>query len=156
VGDTEDPTHARAVPGHQSFAKNATSITTYMYRNIFGTISTRIMSQSINHSEKKFLSHRGFYIKNETTWTFIPSFLSLCIEVQYTDTCGSIQRSFRTYPLIRDDHPIWYMGWMQPPSTPDFQALLTSGTVSPFSVNSTGSTLLHVSYYFHKRTLMAN
>jgi hypothetical protein len=127
-----------------------------MCRNVLGTIYTRKSSQSIDYSTKKLPSHGGLHVKNKTTWTFLPSFLSLCIEVQYIDTCGSIQRSLRTYPLIPDDHPIWWMGWLRELPISDFQALLTSHTVSPFSVNSRGSTLLHVSYYYHKRTLMAN
>ena len=152
----KDSVHIRPTFGHQSSIKTVASTTTYIYRNVFGTVFTRMTSQSIDSSNRKLLSHEGFYIKNKTTWTFLPSFLSLCIEIQYTSTCGSIQRSFRTYPLVRDDHPIWRMGWIKQLSISDFQALLTSGAVSPFSVDSRGSTLLHVSYYFHKSVSIAN
>jgi hypothetical protein len=78
----------------------------------------------------------------ERTWVFMPSFLSTCVEFQYISAFGSIQRSLRTYPLLRYDHPIWDM--CEDGNLKGMQAILSEGQVSPFSVDSAGWTLLHV------------
>lgn len=150
IPEITDQMHIRPTLSHQSSLKATTSTTTYTYRNIFGRVSTRKISQSVDSINGKPPPQKGCNIKDKTTWTFVPSFLSLCLEIQYINICGSIQRSYRTYPQIRDHHPIWDMIWHSPVS--DIQALFTSRTVSPFSVDSAGSTLLHVSYDRHNST----
>ena len=82
--------------------------------------------------------------KCETTLVFMASFLSTCVEFQYVSTFGSIQRSLRTYPLLPYDHPIWDM--CGDGDLKGMQTILGERRVSPFSVDSGGWTLLHVSF----------
>jgi len=80
--------------------------------------------------------------KTTNTCVFVPSFASACVNYQYMNTCGFVQRSIRIYPIIPSNHPIWnlcYNGDLK-----GIQALLNEGQVSPFSVDRWGNTLLHV------------
>ncbi|KAH8745426.1 hypothetical protein F5882DRAFT_387549 [Hyaloscypha sp. PMI_1271] len=45
----------------------------------------------------------------EIVLIFMPWFYSQCIRAHYSRAFGSIQASFRTYPLIANSHPIWKM-----------------------------------------------
>ena len=85
------------------------------------------------------------YNRSETTWIFLPSFFSSCVELKYMSILGSVNRSLRTYPLLPHSHPVWnicYNGNLK-----DLQALLSERQVSPFSVDIRGSSLLHVGFF---------
>ena len=79
----------------------------------------------------------------ETALIFMPWFYSRCIHAHYRKAFGSIQASFRTYPVISDSHPIWKM--CETGNLRGLQAFFSDRSVSPFSINSKGMTLLHVS-----------
>jgi hypothetical protein len=82
------------------------------------------------------------YTRDESTWIFMPSFFSCCIDFRYLNSCGYIQRSLRTYPVVRNDHPVWEMCWSG--DVIGIQKLFTERQLSPFSVDPWGNTLLHV------------
>jgi hypothetical protein len=133
--------------GHDRFARRTgskiprrRSVTT-LYCGLLGKALIKRISQStkFGHGGKSSIET---YHNCESTWVFIPSFLSTCVEFQYINIFGSIQRSLRTYPLLRYDHPIWDM--CEDGNLKGMQTLLSEGQVSPFSVDSAGWTLLHV------------
>jgi hypothetical protein len=117
------------------------SVTT-LYCGLLGKALVKRISQStkFGYDGKSSLK---FYRNCERTWVFMPSFLSTCVEFQYISAFGSIQRSLRTYPLLQYDHPIWDM--CEDGDLKGMQTILSEGQVSPFSVDSAGWTLLHVS-----------
>jgi hypothetical protein len=82
------------------------------------------------------------YTQDESTWIFMPSFFSRCIDFRYLNSCGYIQRSLRTYPVVRSDHPVWKMCWNG--DVIGIQKLFSERQLSPFSVDAWGNTLLHV------------
>jgi hypothetical protein len=117
------------------------SVTT-IYYGLLGKALVRRTTQytKLGYEDGKLSAES--HCKCERTWVFMPSFLSTCVELQYVSAFGSIQRSLRTYPLLRDDHPIWSM--CRDGDLKDVQTILGERQVSPFSVDSAGWTLLHV------------
>jgi hypothetical protein len=89
------------------------------------------------------------YTRDESTWIFIPSFFSRCIDFRYLNSCGYIQRSLRTYPVVRNDHPVW--GMCQSGDVIGIQKLFSERQLSPFSVDPWGNTLLHVRLEWPRR-----
>jgi hypothetical protein len=114
------------------------------YTSLFGTLLIRRASRSTSFADNKLQSASKTYSSSVSSWFFRPSFLSRCFEYQSLNTYGSIQRAIRIYPLIQDDHPIWTM--CAHGDLVGIQALLSTRRVSPFSVDTKGMTLLHVSY----------
>jgi hypothetical protein len=90
------------------------------------------------------------YTRDESTWIFMPSFFSRCIDFRYLNSCGYIQRSLRTYPVVRNDHPVWRM--CRSGDVIGIQKLFSKRQLSPFSVNPWGNTLLHVRFEWPRRT----
>jgi hypothetical protein len=95
---------------------------------------------------KKLLSEGDTF--KEIVLIFMPWFYSQCIRAHYSRAFGSIQASFRTYPLIPNSHPIWKM--CETGNLRGLQAFFGDQALSPFSVNSKGMTLLHVSSVLHR------
>jgi hypothetical protein len=90
------------------------------------------------------------YTRSESAWIFVPSFLSRHFDFRYLNTCGHIERSIRTYPMIPDNHTVWNMCRMG--DLNGIQKLLSARQISPFSVDSDGDTLLHVrSTFFYRK-----
>jgi hypothetical protein len=120
------------------------------YTGLFGRLLVRSTTQSSNFDDKGELLLGAPYIKKESTWVLVPSFLSTCINYQWVNACGFIQRSIRIYPFLSNDHPIWDLcinGNLE-----GIQAVLSKGQISPFSVNKWGDTLLHVSIVMNEGT----
>jgi hypothetical protein len=99
-------------------------------------------------SAKRGLSMKS-YTRDESTWIFMPSFFSRCIDFRYLNSCGYIQRSLRTYPVVRDDHPVW--GMCRSGDVIGIQKLFSERQLSPFSVDSRGITLLDVRLEWPRR-----
>lgn len=83
------------------------------------------------------------HTQDETTWTFIPSFFSRCIDFRYSRVWGDIQGALRTYPVIQYHHSVWSMCYNG--DVRGLQKLFSERQISPFSVNPWGGTLLQVS-----------
>lgn len=111
----------------------------------FGRLLVRHTIQASNFDDNGHILSGAPYKRKETTWIFVPSFLSTCINYQYVNACGFIQRSIRIYPFLSQDHPVWdrcINGDLE-----GLQRFLGEGQISPFSINSWGDTLLHVRHY---------
>jgi hypothetical protein len=118
------------------------STTCSLYTSLFGKLLVRRTIQFASFDDNDEILIAAPYTKSESTWAFVPSFLSVCINYQYVNACGFIQRSIRTYPFLPRDHRIWNLccnGDLK-----GIQTLLSEGQVSPFSVDRWGNTLLHV------------
>jgi hypothetical protein len=118
------------------------SLSLVIYKNILGSVYIRRASQSIVFQDDRNQSSGDAYKRTEYTWKFIPSIFSRCIELRFVNLLGSLQSSLRTYPVIRDDHPIWKM--CKTNDVEGMQRLFSNRQVSPFSVDPRGRTLLHV------------
>jgi hypothetical protein len=119
------------------------SVVCRYYTSIFGKLLIRRVSQVASFCDTKLRSAaKTCSTTTESSWVFMPSFLSLCFEYQSMSTSRFIQGALRIYPLIPNDHPIWRMcgcGDLE-----GVQTLLSTRQVSPFSVDTDGRTLLHV------------
>lgn len=111
-----------------------------IYAGILGIITARILSESDDLVKKG--QSRNISIRHEKSWLLIPSFLSRCVQLQYISSFKSIERRLRTYPIVRDNHPVWDMCEFGRVSC--IQNLFSSCEISPYSINTEGKTLLHV------------
>ena len=127
------------------------STTCVWYKGLFGTLFVQQKRQHTSFDDARILSDE-VPAKTETLWIFLPSFLSRCISFQSINACGSIQRSFRTYPLIAHDHPIWDM--CRHGDIMGIQSVFSQRTTSPFCVNKFGKTLLHVRTHQQQRDII--
>lgn len=73
----------------------------------------------------------------------MPSFLSRCVEIQYSSSLGVVAGAMRTYPVIPGDHPAWKM--CETGNVLGLQTSFSAGSLSPYSVDDIGDSLLHVS-----------
>jgi hypothetical protein len=108
----------------------------------FGELRIRRKISDSTFGDEEEPSPTTAYAKNETTWTFLPSFLSYAFDFRYLNTCGHVERSFRTYPVLPDNHPVWDM--CRGGDLKGIQKLLSDRQISPFCVRSDGITLLWV------------
>jgi hypothetical protein len=93
---------------------------------------------------KDGMSAGSNYTRSESTWVFMPSFLSRNFDFRYLNNCGHIERALRTYPTIPYNHAVWRMCGQG--DLKGLQKLLNDRHISPFSVDGLGNTLLHVRF----------
>jgi hypothetical protein len=112
-----------------------------VYRGFLGSITAIVQSESKDlvageHSKDP-------HARDEWSWVFIPSFLSRCVEVKCASFLGSVERTLRTCPILPDDHQAWDM--CREGEVSSIQELFRTREISPYAINTNGSTLLHVS-----------
>lgn len=125
----------------QNLRKQSTDF--YKYKSPFGKLYIRKKSRPASFSNDEEQAASKAYTTTESDWVFMPSFYPRCIQIKYLNACGKVQGSIRTYPVIPFAHPVWYMcvgGDVQ-----GMQKLFSERQISPYCVNETGLTLLHVS-----------
>ena len=113
----------------------------WRYWTPFGTIAWRSARSSITFGRKGVKMNP--LSKTEDIVTFIPSFFSRCVELQFATGCGVVSRQLRTYSVVPRDHQIFIM--CQEGNLKGMQDCLSEGKVSPFCVDGYGNSLLHVS-----------
>jgi hypothetical protein len=119
------------------------------FQTLLGRVIIRKESSTATFdSAERGLSMKS-YTRDESTWNFMPSFFSRCIDFRYLNSCGYIQRSLRTYPVVRNDHPVWEM--CRSGDVIGIQKLFSERQLSPFSVDSWGNSLLHVRLEWPRR-----
>ncbi|KAH8768731.1 hypothetical protein F5882DRAFT_509214 [Hyaloscypha sp. PMI_1271] len=110
------------------------------FQTPLGRVVIRKESSTVTFkSAERGLSMKS-YTRDESTWIFMSSFFSRCIDFRYLNSCGYIQRSLRTYPVVRNDHPVWWMCLIG--DVIGIQKLFSERQLSPFSVDSWGDSLL--------------
>jgi hypothetical protein len=112
-----------------------------VYLGFLGSITALVQSESKDlvageHSKDP-------HARDEWSWVFIPSFLSRCVEVKCASFLGSVERTLRTCPILPDDHQVWDM--CRRGKVSSIQELFRTREVSPYVIDRTGTTLLHVS-----------
>jgi hypothetical protein len=117
------------------------SITFSSYSGLFGWLVIRRKTSDSTFGEGE-PSPMTAYTNNETTWTFMPSFLPYAFDFRYLNTCGHVERSLRTYPVLPHTHPVWEM--CERGDLKGIQKLLSNRQISPFCVSIYGGTLLTV------------
>ena len=113
-----------------------------MTRTPLGTIIIRRQLNTVSFDEDGELSTNP-HSQDETTWIFMPSFFSHCIDFRYARTWSGVQAALRTYPVIRDTHPALDM--CTSGDVEGLQKLFSEQQLSPFSIDTWGFTLLDVS-----------
>ena len=133
--DNKDPTKTRLLKRRD--------IVVSSFSGPFGRLSIR---REVQDSVSK--GYKGSFglsqTQRESTWVFIPSFLSYAFDFRYLNSCGHAERTLRVYPVLSYLHPVWQM--CRKGDLKGIQRLLGDKEVSPFSVDDTGNTLLHVSF----------
>ena len=114
------------------------------YGTPFGIIYSRRQSKRGQAQRIEDSSCEAVLSEDEHSLTFVPSFLSYCIQFQYLNSLGFISGSFRITPVIPWDHPAFQM--CETGDIHGLQTYFSSGSLSPFSVDSNRYTLLHVSH----------
>jgi len=112
-----------------------------VYRGFLGSVTAIVQSESKDlvageHSKDP-------YARDEWSWVFIPSFLSRCVEVKCASFLGSVERTLRTCPVLPRDHQVWDLCIIGDVSS--IQELFRTREISPYAIDSNGTTLLHVS-----------
>ena len=151
-GETVQETNINIGSVNEKFMPNKTrgriirkqSITFRQYTGIFGKLLIRTMVESAKSLDSTMQSTLEAYSATATSWAIMPSFLSRWFEYQSMNTYGCVQRALRIYPMIPINHPIWRMCCCG--DLKGVQTLLETRQVFPFSVETDGSTLLHVCY----------
>lgn len=130
----------------QSTFCNIAEVKNYVwYRGFFGRIDIQSKSTSLRRSNARKLGNR--VISEEEIVRFTPSFSRRALELRLVNSFGQISRTLRTYTTLEEDAPIFricMLGDLQV-----LQALLSSGTVSPFVSDNIGWSLLHVTFLFN-------
>jgi len=126
-------------PAKDTSVSHWSTATLHQYPTPFGTFHLRhILSSTRLASEKPTPST---ITSSEKTLTFSPSFLSRCIEMRYSSTFGVVSRSFRTYPVLPENHLVIEIYYSR--DITSLQEYFGRG-VSPFSTDIYGRGLLHV------------
>jgi hypothetical protein len=117
--------------------------TTNKYQTLLGTFYYRqesafaVFDRDHEELSKNVLEH------SETSWAFIPTFLSRCIELHRRNVFGCLSTEIRTYRVLPDDHPVFEM--CTKGDVRNLQASFCDRSITPFVVSSGGDSLLHVS-----------
>lgn len=114
----------------------------YEYKSVLGVFRRRKTTNSIKFNANNATKSTTINVEETVVIEFVPSFLSRCILLKYTNRCGFVSRSFRTYPVLPFDHPLWEMCY-----TGDMRGLRESfgnETLLPYAVDLFGRTPLHV------------
>lgn len=109
------------------------------YRGIFGVVATR--EKSIN--TRRIGSHtNGKTVSSHKVLTMTFPFLRRAVEVYFDTTFASVPRALRMYQMVKEGAPIFDM--CENGDLDGIQNKFANGTISPFVVDETGWTLLHV------------
>jgi hypothetical protein len=108
----------------------------------FGKLLILRTSSFLGISVKGRRSKSGEWDNKNSTWIFMPSFFSRCIQLQCLDSFQSFGWSFRIYPIIPSLHPVWDL--CVKGDLKGLQTMFSERQVSPFSVSPQGRSLLHV------------
>ena len=154
IEEISETRHAESVlryerPQEQSISSRSTFRTTAKVKNyvwysgFFGRIDLQSKSTSLGRSD----THRS---EDKATSTqdiirITPVLLHKTFEFRFGNSFGQISRTLSIYPILKNDAPIFSVcieGDLQ-----GLQTLLSSGTVSPFALNTGGRSLLHVSLF---------
>ncbi|PMD26282.1 hypothetical protein NA56DRAFT_341580 [Hyaloscypha hepaticicola] len=97
--------------------------------------------QNSNFENEEESTSANTHYSESSAWIFMPSFLSYAFDYRYLNTCGYVERTLRTYPILPLEHPVWDMCFRG--DLTGIQELLGDRQISPFSVDEDGDTLLH-------------
>ena len=111
------------------------------YSGFFGRIDVQSKSTSFNRSDTDRRDNKAMSTQDIIRIT--PILLRKTFELRFGNSFGHISRTLNTYPILDDDAPIFRT--CEKGDLQGLQALLSSRTVSPFVVNESGDSLLHVS-----------
>ena len=114
------------------------------YRGVFGTV-TLDKTSKYSQVPNPGANGRTTFV-SETAWTFRPSFISYTLQLLYARSFGHVSRSLNVYPMLSNSDPIFYM--CLDGDLLGLQTALSRRRVSPFVIDTTGCTLLHVNTEF--------
>lgn len=123
------------------------------HTTLFGTFVYRTISTYRNLTRKSTATSRSEPDKHETVITFVPSFLSRCIELRVRNDYGRISPTLTTYIVVKAADTSWLEEDCD--GSPIFRACRLGDIetlrsafgdqrMSPFMVDEDGRNLLHV------------
>ena len=116
------------------------------YRGLFGHVDVQSMSTSLSRSDAHSCENKATSTQDIIRIT--PILLHKTFELRFGNSFGQISRTLSTYPILRNDAPIFKL--CQRGDLQGLQVLLSSGIVSPFALDQHGQSLLQVSILYTK------
>lgn len=147
AGPINSVTRHEGVQGPPSSTRRGTLRTTakeinfLWYRGFFGRVDVQCKSISLGNS--KYRNSESKAISEEQIIRIQPLLLRKIFELRFMSSFGRISRTLTTYPVLEYGAPIFDI--CQSGDLQGLQVALSSGTVSPFVVDESGWSLLHVS-----------
>jgi hypothetical protein len=129
--------------------------TTSTYQTILGTFYYRHQSTffKISREQEQSQTDTRALVQAESSFGFIPTFHTFCVEFYRRNMCGSVSRGIRTYQSVDPSHPLFDM--CSKGDVIGLQACF-SDNISPFIVcGRSGGSLLHVSQWFNDAILVS-
>lgn len=114
---------------------------TIWYRGVFGAVAIR--EKWIN--TRRIGSHtNGKTVSTQKVLTLTSPFLRRAVELYFGTTFASVPRALRVYQMVNWGAPIF--GMCESGDLDGIQNEFANGTISPFVVDKSGWTLLHVKF----------
>ena len=112
------------------------------HRTLFGTFSYRTTLSYKRSRGKDTATSCSYSDSSETVFTFIPSFFGRCIEWRLSNYRGRISYSLTTYVVVENNSPLFVA--CREGDLNALKSILSLQDASPFVVNESGNTPLHV------------
>ena len=114
---------------------------TEWYIGFFGSV--RIQKRKRYSGQLQYLRAFGNQaLAEETAIMIVPSFMRRLLEVRLATSLGKVSRTLHVYPVMACDSPIFTMCLNA--DMHGLQTAFSSGEISPFVLDESGLTLLHV------------
>ena len=128
-----------SLPGVCRTTAKATNLV--WYRGFFGRIDIQFKSNHLSRSDSRRLGIKA--ISEEKIIRMTPFCLRRTFELRFWNSFGHISRTLSTYYILENGSPIFKM--CEYGDIEGLQVVLSSGNVSPFVLDESGCSLLHVS-----------
>lgn len=111
------------------------------YNGILGSVKVQSKSRSLNGPNSR--KPKSKVVTDEQIITVTPILFRKTFELRVLNSFGGISRSLSTYPVLSSKAPIF--GICRSGDLQGLQVALSSGDLSPFVLDESGWSLLHVS-----------
>ena len=115
-----------------------------LFRCILGAVHVRTKSRFVRGSQLAVASEKAPFAKTQTI-TLAPTLLNYVFEIAKIQVFGQITRSLRVYPVLdEDDRSVTVFNLCRYGTIEELLEGFSRREFSPFTVDTSGSTLLHV------------
>jgi hypothetical protein len=136
-------------------SRRQATVTSY-YESLLGTLYIRRTTTAMSLNEGYESSKSNPLIQSKSSWSFFPTFLSRCVELQFHNSYSSIFPSLRTHQVIDSTDPIINICYEGTGTA--LQAYFDNNRdrITPFVVEGSGRSLLYVSNNANERRKLSN